>query len=239
MTPHNEAAEGDYAPFVLLPGDPLRAKWIAETFFDNPRLVNQVRGALGYSGSYKGVPVSVQATGMGQPSTAIYVHELLNYYGVKTLIRTGTCGGIAERVKLRDLVIAVTASTDSSINRAYFQPFDFSPCADFGLLRKSAEIAERLEIPHHIGGIVSNEQFYNPAGPDLFKRVIEHGALAVEMETSMLYTLASRFGARALSICTMTDSMITGEGIDAVERQTSLKDMVRLALEIAAVEAGK
>ncbi len=236
MTPHNEAAEGDYAELVLLPGDPLRAKWIAETFFEAPRLVNQVRGCLGYTGSYRGVPVSVQATGMGQPSTAIYVHELLNYYGVQTLIRVGTCGGLAEKVKLRDLVIAVTASTDSSINRAYFSPFDFSPCADFGLLRMAAEISERLAIPHHIGGIVSNEQFYNPAGPDLFKRVVEHGALAVEMETSMLYTLAARFKARALSICTMTDSMVTGEGIDASERQTSLGDMVRLALEIAVAD---
>jgi purine-nucleoside phosphorylase len=233
MTPHNEAAKGDYAEAVLLPGDPLRAKWIAETFLEDARCVNRVRGCFGYTGRWRGVPVSVQATGMGQPSTAIYVHELLSFYGVTTLIRVGTCGGLLERVKLRDLVIATTASTDSAINRATFGAFDFAPCADFSLLCAAAALAEARGLPFHVGGIVSGDQFYHPAGLEVFKRLQEHGVLAVEMETNTLYTLAARFSARALSICAMTDSLVTGEEIGAAERQSTLNDMVELALGVA------
>lgn len=238
MTPHNEAAKGDYAEAVLLPGDPLRAKWIAETFLEDARCVNRVRGCLGFTGRWRGEPVSVQATGMGQPSTAIYVHELLSLYGVKTMVRVGTCGGLLERVKLRDLVIAMTASTDSAINRSTFGAFDFAPCADFALLRAAVAQAEKSALSYHVGGIVSGDQFYHPAGAEVFRRLQEHGVLAVEMEASTLYTLAARFSARALAICAMTDSIVTGEEINAAERQSTLNDMVELALDVATGRAG-
>jgi purine-nucleoside phosphorylase len=238
MTPHNEAAKGDYAEAVLLPGDPLRAKWIAETFFEDARCVNRVRGCFGYTGRWRGAPVSVQATGMGQPSTAIYVHELLSVYGVKSLIRVGTCGGLLESVKLRDLVIAMTASTDSAINRGTFGAFDFAPAADFSLLRAAVAQAEKSGLRFHVGGIVSGDQFYHPAGVEVFKRLQEHGVLAVEMEASTLYTLAARFSARALAICAMTDSLVTGEEIGSAERQSTLNDMVELALDVAIGRAG-
>lgn len=233
MTPHIEAAQGDYAEAVLLPGDPLRAQWMAETFLEDARCVNRVRGCLGFTGRYRGTPVSVQATGMGQPSTAIYVHELLTVYGVTTLVRVGTCGGLLERVRLRDLVIAMTASTDSAINRGNFGAIDFAPCADFSLLRSAVALAEARNLPFHVGGIVSGDQFYHPDGLDMYKRLQEHGVLAVEMETSTLYTLAARHSARALSICAMTDSLVTREEISAAERQSTLNDMAELALSVA------
>jgi purine-nucleoside phosphorylase len=234
VTPHLNARDGDYAETVLLPGDPLRAKWIAESFLDAPRQVNTVRNCLGFTGSYGGKPVSVQATGMGQPSLAIYVHELLTVYGVKTLIRVGTCGGISARVKLRDIVIAETASTDSAINRDVFAPWQFAPAADFGLLRKAADLAAERGLGWHVGGIVSADVFYHPHGVKVYDVLREHGVLGVEMETATLYTLAARHGARAVSICAMTDSLVTGEHIDAEARQSSLSDMARLALDVAA-----
>lgn len=238
MTPHNEAARGDYAEAVLLPGDPLRAKWIAETFLEEARCVNRVRGCFGYTGRWRGAPVSVQATGMGQPSTAIYVHELLSVYGVKTLIRVGTCGGLQEHVKLRDLVIAMTASTDSAINRGTFGAVDFAPCADFSLLRTAVSLAEAAGLRFHVGGMVSGDQFYHPAGMEAYARLRQHGVLGVEMETSTLYTLAARSSARALSICAMTDSLVTGEEIGSAERQSTLNDMAQLALDVATGRAG-
>ena len=231
MTPHIEAAAGDYADIVLLPGDPLRAKWIAETFFDDARCVNTVRNCLGFTGSYNGTRVSVQATGMGQPSLAIYVTELLSEYGVKTLVRVGTCGGLNERVAIRDTIIAMTACTDSSMNRTYFGAFDFAPAADFGLLRRAVTAAEELGKRHHVGAIVSSDVFYADGGLAFYERLRSHGVLGVEMETSALYTLAARHGARALSICAMTDCLITGKQIDAGERQSTLTDLVELALE--------
>ncbi len=233
MTPHNEAAKGDYAEAVLLPGDPLRAKWIAETFLDDARQVNRVRNCLGFTGSWKGKPVSVQATGMGQPSLAIYVHELINVYGVKSLVRVGTCGGLDERVKVRDLVLAQAASTDSAMNRNIFGGFDFAPCSDFGLLRRAAELAEQSGARWHAGGILSSDVFYQPQGLESYAALRRHGVMAVEMETSTLYTLAARFDARALSICTMTDCLVTGEELSADERQSSLEAMARLALDVA------
>ena len=232
MTPHNEARKGDYAETVLLPGDPLRAKWIAETFFEDPRKVNSVRNCLGYTGRWKGKPVSVQATGMGQPSLAIYVHELLAVYEAKTLIRVGTCGGLSTEVKVRDIVLAITASTDSAINRS-FEPFLYAPFADFGLLRRAADLAEARGLSAHVGGIVSSDVFYVPEGIESYGALPHHGVLAVEMEAATLYTLAARFRARALAICTMTDCLVTGAQIDASERQTSLHDMVELALDTA------
>lgn len=232
MTPHNEAKPGDYAESILLPGDPLRAKWIAENFFDDAKLVNSVRNCLGYTGTWKGQPVSVQATGMGQPSTAIYVHELLDIYKVKKLIRVGTCGGLNTRVKVRDLVIAMTAATDSSINRT-FDPYIYAPFADYDLLSTSVDLAKQRNYAHHVASVVSSDTFYVPNGAESYGALPDHGVLAVEMEAATLYTHASRFDARALVICTMTDCLITGDQIDATQRQTSLKDMVELALDTA------
>jgi purine-nucleoside phosphorylase len=233
VTPHNNARAGDYAEAVLLPGDPLRAKWIAETFLDGARTVNTVRNCLGFTGTWKDKPVSVQATGMGQPSLAIYVHELLTSYGVKTLIRVGTCGGISATVKIRDLIIASTASTDSAINRDIFAPWQFAPAADFGLTRKAVELAEERGLPHHVGGIVSADVFYHHQGVKVYDVLRAHGVLGVEMESAALYTLALRHGARAVSICAMTDSIVTGEHIDAEARQSSLHEMAELALDVA------
>jgi purine-nucleoside phosphorylase len=233
MTPHNEAKAGDYAEAVLLPGDPLRAKWIAETFLDKPRLVNGVRNCLGYTGTYNGKPVSVQATGMGQPSLAIYVHELINEYGAKVLIRVGTCGGFNEKVRVRDLVFAETACTDSAINRNFFGAYDFAPPADFGLLRAGVDIAAQRGLRWHVGSILSSDVFYHKDWRAAYGPLIAHGVLGVEMETSTLYTLAARFGVRALSVCAMSDNIVTGEAIDAAERQSTLKDLATLTLDVA------
>lgn len=233
MTPHNHAKPGDYAEAVLLPGDPLRAKWIAETFLTDARLVNSVRNCLGYTGTWNGKPVSVQATGMGQPSTAIYVHELLNIYGVKTMIRVGTCGGLNEKVKVRDVVIGASAASDSTIIKGAFGQYNYAPAADFSLLRAADDAARAKGKTVHVGGIVSSDIFYHPSGLEAYARLIEHGILGVEMEAATLYTLAARFGAKALTICTMTDCLITGAEIDAEARQSSLTDMIEIALEVA------
>ncbi len=233
MTPHNNAKPGDYAQAVLLPGDPLRAKWIAETFFDDARQVNSVRNCLGFTGTWKGRPVSVQATGMGQPSTAIYVHELINTYGVKTLIRVGTCGGLNRAVKVRDVVIGASASTDSTIVKNGFGAYSYAPAADFSLLRAADDAARAHGKRVHVGGIVSSDIFYHPSGLEAYAALIAHGVLGVEMEAATLYTLAARHGVRALAICTMTDCLLTGEEIDADARQSSLSDMVEIALECA------
>lgn len=238
MTPHNHAKPGDYAEAVLLPGDPLRAKWIAETFFESPRLVNSVRNCLGYTGTWKGRPVSVQASGMGQPSLSIYVHELINIYGVKSLIRVGTCGGLNTKVKVRDIVLAQAASTDSSIVKGRFGVYNFAPTADFGLLRSAADQADARGLRYHAGNVLSADIFYHADGFAGFDKLPEHGVIGVEMEAAALYTLAARFDVRALTICTMTDCIITHEEIDAEARQTSLRDMVELALDVA-VEAPK
>ena len=232
-TPHNEARPGDYAEAVLLPGDPLRAKWIAETFLDNARQVNGVRNCLGFTGTWKGRPVSVQGTGMGQPSLAIYVHELLSVYGVTTAIRVGTCGGLNTRVKVRDLVLGQGASTDSTIVKDRFGPYAYAPLADFGLLRDAAARAEAAQLRAHVGGLVSSDLFYHADGLAAYGPLIEAGVIAVEMEAAALYTIAARQGARALAICTMTDCLITGDEISAAERQSSLRDMVTLALDVA------
>jgi purine-nucleoside phosphorylase len=233
VTPHIEANKGDYAEAILLPGDPLRAQWVAETFLEEPRLVNRVRNCLGYTGRYHGKPVSVQATGMGQPSLAIYVHELINTYGAQTLIRIGTCGGLVPKVKVRDIVIAETASTDSAMNRDVFGMYNFAPAADFGLLRSAVDNAEKRQLRWHVGGIVSSDMFYHPDGIKVYDVLAAHGVLGVEMETATLYTLAARFGRRALTICAISDSLVTGEQLGPDERQSSLKEMVELALAVA------
>ena len=234
MTPHNHAKPGDYAESVLLPGDPLRAKWVAENFLTDAKLVNSVRNCLGYTGTWKGERVSVQATGMGQPSLSIYVHELINSYGCKNLIRIGTCGGLNANVKVRDLIIAQGATTDSAIVRDAFPGFNFAPIADYGLLRSSVEKAEAAQLRYHVGNMFSSDIFYH-AEPGLegYGRLPAHGILGVEMEAAALYTLAARFGVKALAICTMTDCLITLAELSAEDRQSSLKDMVALALDVA------
>jgi purine-nucleoside phosphorylase len=233
MTPHNHAKPGDYAEAVLLPGDPLRAKWIAETFLENVRQVNSVRSCLGFTGTWKGQRVSVQATGMGQPSLSIYVHELINIYGLRTLIRVGTCGGLNAKVKVRDLILAQGASTDSTIVKDHFGAYQFAPLADFGLLRSAAEKAEAKNMRFHAGNMVSSDIFYHADGLEAYSKLIAHDVIGVEMEAAALYTLAARFGAKALTICTMTDCLVTGEEIDAEQRQSSLREMVELALDVA------
>ena len=233
MTPHNSAKPGDYAEAVLLPGDPLRAKWIAETFFDNPRQVNAVRNCLGYTGTWKGQPVSVQATGMGQTSLSIYVHELLNVYGVNTAIRVGTCGGLNAKVKLRDLIIAQAATTDSTIVRDAFGPYNFAPIADFDLLADAVRRAREQGLGAHVGNLLSSDIFYHADGMKAYETLIAHGVLGVEMEAAALYTLCARFNARGLAICTMTDSLVSSEQLSAADRQTSLEDMIRLSLDVA------
>jgi len=233
MTPHNHAKPGDYADAVLLPGDPLRAKWIAETFLDEAQLVNSVRNCLGYTGTWKGKRVSVQATGMGQPSLSIYVHELINIYGSKTLIRVGTCGGLNVEVKVRDLILAQAASTDSTIVKDHFGAYNFAPIADFALLASAAAKAAAQGMRYHAGNMLSSDIFYHADGLAAYGTLMAHGVLGVEMEAAALYTLAARFGVKALTICTMTDCLITKQEISAEERQSSLSEMVTLALDVA------
>lgn len=232
MTPHNEAEKGDYAEVVLLPGDPLRAKWIAENFLEGPRQVNGVRNCLGFTGKWQGVPVSVQATGMGQPSTAIYVHELLDVYGAKTLIRVGTCGGLSTRVKVRDLILGAAVSTDSAMYQPVFAPFTYAPFADFELLSAADEYATGQMLESHVGGLLSSDTFYGGDPKKVFETVAAHNVLAVEMEAYTIYTLAARFGAQALAICTVSDCLVTGEEITAEDRQSSLDSMVEMALTV-------
>lgn len=233
MTPHNEASRGDYAEAVLLPGDPQRAAWMAENFLDDARQVNALRGCLGFTGTYRGVPVSIQSTGMGAPSLAIYAHELLDAYRARILIRTGTCGGLTDKLPLRSLVLSQAASTDSSVNRQLFYPFDYAPSANFELLRIAADLARKLKLEHAVGATVSSEIFYHPDPNSRYLTVRQHGALAVDMETSALYTIAPRFGARALSICTVVDNLVTGEETAESERHELFRGMTVLALETA------
>ena len=204
MTPHIEAKPGDYADTVLLPGDPLRAKWIAETYFDNPVQVNGVRNCLGYTGTYNGKEISVQAGGMGMPSNSIYITELFKFYNVKTIIRVGSCGGIAKHIKVGDIVAATTASTDSSMGKNLIPGFQYSPSADFELLNSFVK-----QCPFaHVGGITSNDYFYQP-NKNWWKDCQKYGILAVEMETYMLYTLAAQFNRTALSVNTVADHFET------------------------------
>lgn len=233
LTPHNEAKRDDYAETVLLPGDPQRAEWMAEKYLTDVRCVNRIRGALAFTGRYRGFPVSVHATGIGAPSLSIYAHELLDVYGARTLIRVGTCGALAEHVKLRSLVISQSASTDSHINRQLFGLYDYAPSASFDLLQRAAQKAAELGIVHYVGQTASSDVFYHPDTLGRFAGVRAYGALAVDMETNALYTVAARFGASALSICTVVDSLVTGEDTGPEERQELFSDMARLALEVA------
>lgn len=233
MSTHIGAEPGQIAPTVLLPGDPLRARWIARTFLDDAVCHSEVRGMLGYTGSWRGRPVSVQGSGMGQPSMSIYVNELLDDYDVQTVVRVGSCGALTERVALRDLVIASGACTDSSMNRLRFHGLDYAPVADFGLLRAAYDAASaRDDVTAHVGLILSGDTFYNPR-PELTAPMVDHGVLAVEMEASALYTLAAAQGRRALAICTVSDHVVTGEETTSQEREETFGAMVEVALEAA------
>ncbi len=229
-TPHLEAKKGDIAESVLLPGDPLRAKYIAETFFENPVCYNQVRGMLGYTGIYKGKRVSVQGTGMGIPSISIYVNELLMEYGAKKLIRIGTCGAVHEDVKIRDVVLAVSASTDSSINKIRFGGLDYAATADFELLHKAWNIACEKKMPVKAGPILTSDTFYGDT-QDWWKIWADYGILTVEMEAAALYTLAAKYHAQALALLTVSDHILTGESCSTQERQETFNQMIELALE--------
>ncbi|MGZ5400168.1 MAG: purine-nucleoside phosphorylase [Nocardioides sp.] len=228
MSTHISAQQGEIAPTVLMPGDPLRAKWIAETFLEDARRYTEVRGMYGYTGTWRGHRVSVQGSGMGQPSMAIYANELLREYDVSTIVRVGSCGALAETLALRDLVIASGACTDSSMNRIAFEGLDYAPVADFTLLRAAAAAAPEAQV----GLIFSSDSFY-AARPELVSRMVEYGVLAVEMEASALYTLAAKHGARALAICTVSDHVVTGEETTAQEREQTFGRMVEVALTAA------
>ena len=230
-TPHISAAPGDFAPSVLLPGDPLRAKHIADNFLDDVEQVNEVRNMLGYTGSYQGVPVSVMGTGMGIPSASIYATELVNEYGVERLIRVGSCGGVTDRVNIRDVILAIGACTDSGVNRVRYGGLDFAAVADYWLLKAAEEAAAAKGILVKVGNVHSADLFYNP-DPDAFTRMEEMGVLAVEMEAAGLYGVAAEHGGRALTIVTVSDHIKTGEWTTSEERQSTFDEMVEIALEV-------
>lgn len=229
MSIHIEAKKGDIAETVLLPGDPLRAKWIAETFLQDAFCYNDVRGMLGFTGYYKGKRVSVQGTGMGIPSALIYSHELINDYGVKNLIRVGSAGSYQEDLKIRDIVIAMAASSTSGINKARFNNADYSPTANYELFIKAALYAQENNIPIKAGNVLSADQFYED-DYESYKKWAKFGVLCVEMETAGLYTIAAKFNVKALSILTISDSLITKKGTTADEREGSFKTMIEIAL---------
>lgn len=229
MSTHIEAKPGEIAESVLLPGDPLRAKWIAETFLENPKCYNDVRGMLGYTGTFRGKPISVQGTGMGIPSALIYCHELINDYGVKNLIRVGSAGSYQKDINIRDIVIAMAASSTSGINNTRFVNCDYSPTADFELFMKAALYARENNIPIKAGNILSSDQFYEDDFNN-YKKWAEFGVLCVEMEAAGLYTIAAKFNVKALAILTISDSLVTGESTTAEEREGSFSKMIEIAL---------
>lgn len=231
-TPHNSAAPSDFAKTVLMPGDPLRAKFIAETYLENAKLVNNVRGIQGYTGTYKGTPVSVMASGMGIPSIAIYSQELYSFYGVENIIRIGSAGAIQQNIKVRDIVIGQAASTDSAFARQYSLPGSFAPIADFTLLRAAVECAEQKGYPFHVGNLLSSDAFYS-YDTSAVSRWSSMGIMAIEMEAAGLYCVAAREKKRALSICTVSNHILTGEDTTHDERRTTLTQMIEIALEIA------
>jgi len=230
MTTHIGAEVGQIAPTVLLPGDPLRAQWIAQNFLTDVTQYNTVRNMFGFTGTYKGKSVSVQGTGMGVPSISIYATELFKDYGVQTAIRVGTCGGLSG-TKLRDVVIAMAASTDSAVNRRLTKGLDFAPIADFELLEKAVTAARAHGADFHVGGVATMDLFYDDS--DALKILESLGVLAVEMETSGLYRVAAQYQRRALTICTVSDMIGTGESTSSAERETGFSQMVEIALEAA------
>jgi purine-nucleoside phosphorylase len=232
MSTHIGANKGDIAETVLLPGDPYRAKWAAETFLEDARCVNQVRGMLGFTGTWNGHRVTIQGSGMGMPSLSIYVNELIREYDAQTLIRIGSAGGMQPHVGIRDVVLAMTASTVGTPSSTIFRELNFAPCADWGLLSAAAASAARRGTPVHVGGIYTSDTFYDER-PDLTAELTRHGILGVEMEAAELYTLAARHGRRALAVLTISDHLITHEALPAADRERSFGDMVEIALEAA------
>lgn len=231
-TPHNTAKKEDIAKRVLMPGDPLRAKFIAENFIDNARCVNEVRNMFAYTGTYKGEPVTIMGSGMGMPSIAIYSYELFNFYDVESIIRIGSAGAYADKLGLGDIVVAQAACTDSNFMSQYNLPGTFAPIADFGLLESAVKASREAGIPVHVGNVVSSDIFYNAASDanDRWKRM---GVLAIEMETAALYANAIYAGKRALGMFTISDHIYTGEAMPAKERQLGFEKMIKVALEVS------
>ena len=229
-TKHMNAAPGDFESTVLMPGDPLRAQYIVETYLDNARRVTDVRNMWGYTGEYKGIPVSVMAHGMGIPSVSIYVTELLTEYDVKRVIRVGSCGTTHPDVKLRDVLIAMGASTDSNVNRMRFGGYDFAPLATFSLVKNAVQAAEELDVNYHVGNLFSADLFYTP-DPDMFATLAKYNILGVEMEAAGIFPLAAEHGAEALAICTVSDDITTGDALSSDERATTFDEMITVALE--------
>lgn len=232
MSVHIEAKKDEIAETILLPGDPLRAKWIAETFLENLVCFNKVRGMLGFTGSYQGKPVSVMGTGMGVPSISIYAHELITEYGVKNLIRVGSAGSYQKDVKIRDIVLAMAASSNSGLNELRFGGADYAPTANFELFQKAVEAAKTKNIPIKAGNIFTSDEFYADDF-ESYKKWSKFGVLCVEMETAGLYTVAAKHNVNALSILTIADSLVTGERTTSNERETTFKDMIKIGLELA------
>lgn len=232
MSVHIEAKNGEIAETILLPGDPLRAKWIAETFFENPMCFNKVRNMFGYTGTYKGKRISTMGTGMGVPSISIYAHELINDYGVKNLIRVGSAGSYQKHVAIRDIVLAMAASSNSGVNELRFGGADYAPTADFGLFQKAVEAAKSKSIALKAGNVFTSDEFYADDF-ESYKKWSKFGVLCVEMETAGLYTVAAKHNVNALSILTISDSLVTGERTSSQERETTFKDMIEIALELA------
>ncbi len=231
MSLHIKAQTNEIAETVLLPGDPLRAKWIAETYFENPKCYNDVRNMFGYTGTYKGKKVSVQGTGMGLPSFSIYAHELINDYGVKKLIRVGSAGSMQKDIELRDVVLAMSASTNSAINRNRFDGGDFAPTASFNLFQKAVEAAKSRSIQIKAGNVLSSDLFYTDQKDD-YKKWAAYNVLCVEMEAAALYSIAAKFGVEALAILTISDSLVTGEVTSAEDRETTFSKMIDIALDV-------
>ncbi|MCL8007432.1 purine-nucleoside phosphorylase [Gelidibacter japonicus] len=232
MSVHIEAKKGEIAETILLPGDPLRAKWIAETFFQNPKLFNNIRGMLGYTGTYQGKSISAMGTGMGVPSISIYAHELITEYDVKNLIRVGSAGSYQADVKLRDIVLAMAASSTSGINELRFGGADYAPTADFDLFQKAVEVAKAKNIPLKAGNVLTSDEFYADDF-ESYRKWSKFRILCVEMETAGLYTVAAKHNVNALSILTISDSLVTGERTTSLERETTFKEMIEIALELA------
>lgn len=232
MTIHIGAKPGEIAETVLMPGDPYRARWAAETFLTDARCVNEVRGMLGFTGTWNGHLVTIQGSGMGMPSLSIYANELIKEYNVQTLVRIGSCGGMQPQVGIRDIILAMTASTLSTPSRGIFKELNFAPCADFGLLQTAAVAALEKGVKIHVGGIYSSDVFYDER-PDLNDQMMRHGILGVEMEAAELYTLAARYGRRALAVLTVSDHLVTHEALPSEDRERSFGDMVEIALAAA------
>ncbi|MCB5200311.1 purine-nucleoside phosphorylase [Loktanella sp. DSM 29012] len=232
MTPHIAAKPGDIAETVLMPGDPYRAKWAAETYLTDAVCINEVRGMLGFTGMWNGNRVTIMGSGMGMPSMSIYANELMKDYGAQTIIRIGSCGGMQDDVKVRDVVLAMTATSTGTPSSTIFREIDYAPVCDFGLLQAAYAASQKRDTPTHVGSIYSSDTFYAERN-DLTEQMIRHGVLAVEMEAAELYILAARYKRRALAVMTVSDHIITGESLPSDQRERTFGDMVEIALEAA------